>query len=56
MIEIADVFRRFAAALWNPAHRQDAARLRHMLQLQAPPSLNWLACGDQFAADCVLSH
>ena len=23
--------------LWHPAHRQDAARLRHMLQLQAPP-------------------
>lgn len=23
--------------LWHPAHRQDAARVRHMLQLQAPP-------------------
>ena len=23
--------------LWHPAHRQDAARVRQMLQLQAPP-------------------
>jgi hypothetical protein len=28
--------------LWHPAHRQDAARVRQMLQLQAPPPIKLL--------------
>ena len=35
--------------LWHPAHRQDAARVRQMLQLQAPPPAGPLA-GDRRAA------